>query len=121
MSDSSPAPKPSLSGLPILPTTAKVKDPVCGMMVDPQKSAAKVGHGGKTYYFCSAQCAERFEKNPENFLAAPGTAGMEHHSSPPAGALNQHPRPAAPATASSKTARYTCPMHPQIVQIGPGT
>ncbi len=121
MSDSSPAPKPSSPGLPILPATPKVKDPVCGMMVDPQKSAAKVEHGGMNYYFCSARCAERFEKNPENFLGSPGTAGMEHHSSPPIVDVNKHSGPTAPAIASSKTARYTCPMHPQIVQIGPGT
>src|SRR5712664_1079254 len=121
MSDSSPAPKPSLPGLPILSSTPKVKDPVCGMTVDPQKSAGKVEHGGKTYYFCSARCADRFENNPENFIAAPGTAGMEHHSLPPVHAVNQHSGPTSPASASSKTARYTCPMHPQIVQIGPGT
>jgi len=121
MSDSAPTPKPSIPGLPILPTTPKVKDPVCGMTVDPQKSAGKVEHGGKTYYFCSARCAERFEKNPENFIAAPGTAGMEHHSLPPVHAVNQHSGPTSPASTSSKTARYTCPMHPQIVQIGPGT
>src|SRR5882672_7224350 len=121
MSDSSPAPKPSLPGLPMLPTTATVKDPVCGMMVDPQKSAGKVEHGRETYYFCSTRCAERFEKNPEKFLAAPGTPGMEHHSSPPIDDVNKHSEPTAPASASSKTARYTCPMHPQIVQIGPGT
>src|SRR6266478_4307859 len=121
MSDSSPAPKPSLPGLPILPATPRVKDPVCGMMVDPQKSAGKVEHGGKTYYFCSARCADRFEHNPKNFIAAPGTVGMEHHSLPPVHAVNQHSGPTAPASASSKTARYTCPMHPQIVQIGPGT
>ena len=121
MSDSSPAPKPSSPGLPILPATPKVKDPVCGMMVDPQKSAAKVEREGKTYYFCSTRCAERFEKNPENFLGSPGTAGMEHHSSPPIVDVNKHSGPTAPAIASSKTARYTCPMHPQIVQIGPGT
>src|SRR6266478_6515670 len=121
MSDSAPTPKPSLPGLTILPSTPKMKDPVCGMMVDPQKSAAKVEHGGKTYYFCSARCAERFENNPENFIAAPGTAGMEHHSLPPVHVVNQHSGPTAPASASSKTARYTCPMHPQIVQIGPGT
>src|SRR5713101_8479976 len=121
MSDSSPAPKPSSPGLPILPATPKVKDPVCGMMVDPQKSAAKVEHGGMNYYFCSARCAERFEKNPENFLGSPGTAGMEHRSSPPIVDVNKHSGPTAPAIASSKTARYTCPMHPQIVQIGPGS
>ncbi len=91
------------------------------MMVDPQKSAAKVEREGKTYYFCSTRCAERFEKNPENFLGSPGTAGMEHHSSPPIVDVNKHSGPTAPAIASSKTARYTCPMHPQIVQIGPGT
>ncbi len=91
------------------------------MMVDPQKSAGKVEHGGKTYYFCSARCADRFENNPKNFIAAPGTAGMEHHSLSPVHAVNQHSGPTAPASASSKTARYTCPMHPQIVQIGPGT
>ena len=107
MSDSSPASKPSPSGLPILPATPKVKDPVCGMMVDPQKSAAKFEHAGMNYYFCSIQCAERFGKNPEHYLSAPGTAGMA--------------KPTAPASASSKTARYTCPMHSQIVQIGPGT
>jgi Cu+-exporting ATPase len=120
MSDSSPAPKSSLPGLPIFPTTPKAKDPVCGMMVDPQKSAGKVEHLGKTYYFCSARCAERFEKNPEKFLVSPGTAGMEHHSSPPMDDANKS-GPTPPAIASSKTARYTCPMHPQIVQIGPGT
>jgi Cu+-exporting ATPase len=91
------------------------------MMVDPLKSAAKVEHRGINYYFCSARCAERFEKNPENFLASPGTAGMEQHSSPPIVDANKHFGPTAPASASSKTARYTCPMHPQIVQIGPGT
>ena len=48
--------------LPILQGQAKYKDPVCGMMVDPQKSAGKVSHGNKTYYFCSKRCAERFEK-----------------------------------------------------------
>jgi Cu+-exporting ATPase len=121
MSDSSPTSKPSISGLPILPTTLKLKDPVCNMMVDPVKSAAKVEHQGKTYHFCSARCAERFEKAPEKFLAAPGTAGMEDHSSAALHDVNQHPWPTAPAIFASKAVRYTCPMHPEIVQIGAGT
>jgi Cu+-exporting ATPase len=88
----------------------KEKDPVCGMTVDPQKSAAKVNHQGKTYFFCSSRCAERFRKEPEKFLAAPGTAAMGD---------------AAPQKASSQASpnnvRYTCPMHPEIIRMGPGS
>ncbi len=101
---------PQLSGLPIFPSVPKEKDPVCGMMVDPQKAAGKVQHGGKTYYFCSLRCAERFQNEPEKFLVAPGIAGMEHRSAA-----------REPAPATNKTIRYTCPMDPEIVQIGPGT
>ena len=91
------------------------------MMVDPQKAAGEVAHEGQSYYFCSARCAERFEKNAQEFLAAPGTVGMEHQPSQSAHDLQEHPRTAVPAVPESKSARYTCPMHPQIVQIGPGT
>ncbi len=94
-------------GLPILPAASREKDPVCGMAVDPTKAAGKVEYSGKTYYFCSARCGERFKNEPEKFLVAPGTAGMEHK--------------AQPAPAAAKGTRYTCPMHPEIVQIGPGT
>ena len=100
---------PTVPGLPILLAAPREKDPVCGMMVDPEKAAGKVEHDGKTYYFCSARCVERFRNEPEKFLAAPGTAGMEHKAAPVA----------VPAVA--KNVRYTCPMHPEIVQIGPGT
>ena len=102
------AAKPALLALPILAAAPRVKDPVCGMMVDPEKAGGRVEHAGKTYFLCSPRCAERFEQEPEKFLAAPGTAGMEHvhRATPPAGAQN---------------IRYTCPMHPEIVQIGPGS
>jgi len=75
------------------------------MMVDQQKPAARQEYKGKTYCFCSPRCAERFQKEPERFLAAPGAAGMES-------------KPVAPAAAPL---RYTCPMDPEIVQSGPGT
>jgi Cu+-exporting ATPase len=107
--------------LPILTPTPKHKDPVCGMMVDPQKSAGEVQRDGKTYYFCSPRCAERFEINPGKYLTAPGTAGMEHHIAPARHDEHHHAQAAAPQAAASKTARYTCPMHPQIVQLGPGS
>jgi len=99
-----------MSGLPILASAPKEKDPVCGMMVDPQKAAGKVGHSGRIYFFCSVRCAERFRREPEKFLAAPGTAGMQHE-----------PAAKAPPPAAARNVRYTCPMDPEIVQIGPGT
>jgi Cu+-exporting ATPase len=97
------------------------------MSVDPAKAAGKAQYGGKTYYFCSARCAERFSKEPEKFLAAPGTAGMDknhaahvtHASAPSAGhAIKDE---TSLLEGKGKDVRYTCPMHPQIVQIGPGT
>jgi len=105
--------------LPILQGTAKHQDPVCGMTVVPEKAAGKVGHDGKTYYFCSKHCAERFSDDPEKFLAAPGTGEMKHSS-----ALAEHVHAGAAAlraASDEKKVRYTCPMHPEIIQIGPGS
>lgn len=44
---------------------APVKDPVCGMRIDPVRTTHRAKHGGTTYYFCSAGCAERFGKDPQ--------------------------------------------------------
>src|SRR5690242_17380708 len=131
MSDLPMNPKPPGMSLPILSGPPKFKDPVCGMSVDPAKAADKVEHKGKAYYFCSKRCAERFAQDPENFLAAPGTAGMEHghtHVHAPAQGLKQKEMRHAPAATAPTAAppsnaqgvRYTCPMDPEIVQIGPG-
>ena len=87
------------------------------MTVEPPKAAAKIDHDGRSYYFCSAGCARRFAKEPEQFLATPGTAGM---AAPRAAHGPVRTTTLAPAT-RSKGVRYTCPMHPQIVQIGPGS
>jgi P-type Cu+ transporter len=46
-------------------------DPVCGMRVEPETAAAAWEHDGRTYYFCSVACWERFRNDPEAFLAAP--------------------------------------------------
>jgi P-type Cu+ transporter len=97
---------PPMQGLPILPIAPREKDPVCGMTVDPLKAAGKAERNGRIYYFCSQGCVGRFEHDPDKFLAVPGTAGMEFHQ--------------APAQAASRMIRYTCPMHPEIIQIGPG-
>src|SRR3972149_4331097 len=80
-------------------TTAKVKGPVCGMDVDSQRAAGGHEHRGRTYYFCSKHCLTAFKANPAKY------AGQEKAAPPPA----------APAGA-----RYTCPMHPEIVKAAPG-
>src|SRR2546427_12802231 len=66
------------AGLPVLNSTPPAKDPVCGMNVIPERAAARFEHEGKTYYFCSAGCGEKFRKEPARYLGVAGTAGMSH-------------------------------------------
>lgn len=49
--------------------TKTVQDQVCGMRVDPAKAEAHAGHNGRTYYFCSEHCADRFKAEPARFVA----------------------------------------------------
>ena len=110
------------TSLPILHEPVRHKDPVCGMMVAPEKASAKVEHAGTTYYFCSKSCAERFSREPQKFLLASGTGGMSHVSAPSQHGAMQHSEPTASrAPADEKRTRYTCPMHPQIIRMGPGS
>lgn len=58
------------------------KDPVCGMTVNSQKAAAASVRDGKTYYFCSASCRDKFEQAPEKYVGASAQSGHqqgEHH------------------------------------------
>ncbi len=75
-------------------------DPVCGMQVDPLKTSHHATHQGADFHFCSARCREKFAADPEKYMT---------------------PSTAAPAAATPAGALYTCPMHPQIRQPGPGT
>ena len=75
-----------------------VKDPVCGMTVDPATAKHQAEHGGKTYYFCSAGCRDKFAADPARYLG---------------------PKPAPPPAPAGTI--YTCPMHPEIRQEGPGS
>src|SRR5260370_8243722 len=108
------------TSLPILNEPVRHKDPVCGMMVAPEKAADKVERAGETYYFCSKGCVERFSREPEKFLAAPGTAGMGHTPAHAEHAAMQHTASTPSRAAADKKIRYTCPMHPEIIRFGPG-
>jgi Cu+-exporting ATPase len=78
------------------------RDPVCGMTVDPHTAKRRAEHQGQTYYFCSGRCREKFLAEPGKYLQS--QPGASHAETPvPAGTI------------------YTCPMHPQIRQVGPGS
>jgi Cu+-exporting ATPase len=101
------------SAVPILENAPVAEDPVCGMTVDRGKAAARREFGGRMHFFCSVRCAERFENEPGRFLAAPGVVGIK--TAPLAEAKTGN------ASLGQKKIRYTCPMHPEIVQFGPGS
>jgi Cu+-exporting ATPase len=93
----------------------KVKDPVCGMWVDPHKNAGSHVHAGETYYFCSTRCRLAFSVNPPKYLGATRSAGAHE----PAYAAHGHAAPAVAAVAKPG-AQYTCPMHPEVLRDAPG-
>jgi len=122
-------------------TMTTVRDPVCGMTVDPATAKGRVEHAGHTYYFCSLGCADRFRAAPEKYLRDDKEAELTTH--PPMiqiaaakssgfAATGAAAAPAAsPLVAASAAIQkaqpesaapvYTCPMHPQIVRPGPGS
>jgi YHS domain-containing protein len=56
-----------------------VKDPVCGMDIDPKTAAGKSEYQGQTYYFCSQGCKKSFDKEPEKYIGKQSSAHAEHH------------------------------------------
>jgi len=78
----------------------KAKDPVCGMTVDPHTTPHRHSHHGKTYYFCSGGCRTKFAASPKKYL---------------------DPSAREPAAPVPEGTIYTCPMHPEVRQTGPGS
>ncbi|MFQ6608563.1 MAG: heavy metal translocating P-type ATPase [Fidelibacterota bacterium] len=79
-------------------------DPVCGMTVALESAAGSYTYEAETYYFCSAHCLEKFKSNPEQFVGV----GEEEKQQEMIGEMMEG------------AGKYTCPMHPEIVQDGPG-
>ena len=99
-----------------------VKDPVCGMSVEPSTARHKMDHAGKTYYFCCAHCLEKFRARPEDYLAARPAPGAGLH-------IDQHGSGAAGKECAGKIcgcdfrhrrAAYVCPMCPEVRSAKPG-
>ena len=76
---------------------ALARDPVCGMTVDPAHAKHHAEHHGETFYFCAQRCREKFLAEPARYL---------HPSAEPVPVI--------------EGVVYTCPMHPEVQQIGPG-
>jgi P-type Cu+ transporter len=137
-------------------TTIDVKDPVCGMTVDPIKAAGKSDFDGTTYYFCSKSCKDRFDADPKSYMHAAVPAFEGSEVDPVCGMKVQPAEAAARIEEGGKTyylcsqncatkfgedpskylqgrrtkpalerepegAEYTCPMHPEVKQRGPGS
>src|SRR5216684_5454311 len=83
---------------------ARVTDSVCGMQVDPRTAAARATHEGRDFFFCSPSCRDKFVANPAQY-AGPSNARPDR----------------VPATSVPSGTPYTCPMHPDVRQDGPGT
>ena len=115
-------------------------DPVCGMTVRPETAAGSYNYQGKTYWFCSTGCLQRFKKDAASYLSGAAKQSMEAPAAPaskatkyvcpmcpevsedkpvPCPKCGMALEPAEPL-AKSKT-EYTCPMHPEIVRSEPGT
>ncbi len=132
----------------VKPGTGTVKDPICGMDVNPARAAGSFEHEGKVYYFCGKGCLEKFKSLAgKSFVVAPEapvTPKQAPSSPQPVPAPEKadytcpmHPEvrqarsgacpkcgmalePMTPQIAAART-EYTCPMHPQIVRPGPGS
>ncbi len=106
-------------------TPARVKDPVCGMMVDPVTArGGSVEHAGKAYYFCNPKCAEKFRADPAKYLNADyrpgGMGGMVQLGAIAPGKRVQAPAAATAKAAGEPAAAWVCPMDPEVRESKPG-
>src|SRR5215831_12507565 len=87
-----------------------VKDPVCGMNVDPATAVHRHEHGGQLYFFCGRRCLEKFRADPFAYLvqSLPTAPSNEH---------NHHQS----LSRTNRARIYTCPMHPEIRQQEPSS
>ena len=103
------------------------KDPVCGMTVNPATGKYSWAYEGRNYFFCAASCLEKFKASPERYLKSPGKPTA---LDPPVTVAPGSSKPGDPGSDGRQRpalheithppVEYTCPMHPQIVRLGPG-
>jgi Cu+-exporting ATPase len=107
----------------------KVKDPVCGMDVDPARAAGSYEYEGQKYYFCNPRCLEKFRVDPQKYLSQPAPVMARHArgATQMVGITIGSPKPvptqlpASPKRSESSPQGYTCPMDPEVHQPTPGS
>ncbi len=118
-----------------------VKDPVCGMDVNPSDAAGSYEFGGRTYYFCGPSCHEKYQAEPAKYAAHAVEAKQSVTEKRPQGAEPEYTSPMHPKvrqrgpgvcaecgmaleklgqTVPPTKTEYVCPMHPEVVQDKPG-
>lgn len=98
-----------------------VKDPVCGMDVDPAVSTYRREHDGRTFHFCSAHCQAKFDADPAAYSSASADGPSDHRGAHDHQSHRQGEGGAAPTPGPGEGAEWTCPMHPEIRRPGPGS
>ena len=108
-------------------TEISATDPVCGMQVNPSQ-APQSDYDGTSYFFCSDGCQKAFEEDPNGVLAQQAKRGQgQAEESKASGGCCGHgsgngerPQAKRPSAGDEASAIYTCPMHPEVEQVGPG-
>jgi len=89
----------SLPAIDVHAAETTVKDPVCGMTVNPEKAAGSTEYHGDRYWFCGKSCKAKFEAAPETYITGS----------------------VIPLAGRAERSEFTCPMHPEVLQSGPGS
>ena len=103
---------------PMVPSALAVKDPVCGMDVDPTAAQHTLEYAGKTFYFCSAHCLKKFRNNPEHFFG--GTPGATAVPSSMGGLTQISAGSSGIEHPGADERHYICPMCPDVREVGAG-
>ncbi|HXG30999.1 MAG TPA: heavy metal translocating P-type ATPase [Thermodesulfobacteriota bacterium] len=120
----------------------QLKDPVCGMYVDPESASGSYEYSGKTYFFCNRSCLERFQADPTRYLIDEKGISHEESKTQPADRDGEYICPMDPEIRQKKPGHcprcgmslepvtvsvsptkieYVCPMHPEVVRDNPGS
>lgn len=97
-------------------------DPVCGMKVTRERAAGEFAYKDELYLFCNPRCLARFKADPEKYLNSAATVAANPAATVPTPAPSVATGAACRGGSADRAAgtEYTCPMHPEVRQLGPG-